>query len=65
MLWFFDHETCRILVPWPRIEPTLPALEGKVLTAGPPGESTETLISIQLREHLCVPSIILGRRIQK
>ena len=26
--------TCGILVPWPRIEPTLPMLEGRVLTPG-------------------------------
>ena len=28
-----------ILVPQPGIEATLPALEGRVLTAGPPGKS--------------------------
>ena len=30
---------CGILVPWPGIEPTLPALEGRFLTTGPPGKS--------------------------
>ena len=30
------RETCGILVPWPGIEPTPPALEGEVLTIGPP-----------------------------
>ena len=30
---------CGILVPWPGIEPTLPALEGRVLTTRPPGKS--------------------------
>ena len=29
---------CRILVPQPGIELSLPALEGEVLTAGPPGK---------------------------
>ena len=37
MFWFFVQEACRILAPWPGIEPTLPALE--VLTIGPPGKS--------------------------
>ena len=37
MFWFFGQEACRILAPWPGIEPTLPALE--VLTIGPPGKS--------------------------
>ena len=27
------------LVPWPGIEPRSPALDGKVLTTGPPGKS--------------------------
>ena len=38
MFWFFGHETCGILAPWPGIEPTPLALEGKVLTTGPPGK---------------------------
>ena len=39
MLWIFGPEACEILAPWPRIEPALPALEGEVLTTGPPGKS--------------------------
>ena len=39
MFWFFGTEACRILVPRPGIEPVPPALEGKVLTTGPPGKS--------------------------
>ena len=27
MFWFFDHQACRILAPWPGIVPALPALE--------------------------------------
>ena len=34
----FWPEACGILAPWPGIEPTPPALEGKVLTTGPPGK---------------------------
>ena len=39
MFWFFGPEACGILAPRPEIEPTPPALEGKVLTTGPPGKS--------------------------
>jgi len=31
MFWFGDHVACGILVPQPGIEPTPPAVEGKVL----------------------------------
>ena len=27
MLWFFGHEACGILAPWPGIKPTLSAFE--------------------------------------
>ena len=30
---------CGLLVPWPGIEPSSPALEDRVLTTGPPGKS--------------------------
>ena len=36
---FFCHEEWGILAPQPEIEPTPPALEGKILTSGPPGKS--------------------------
>ena len=39
MFWFFDHEACVILPPWPGIEPATPALEGNVLTTGSLGKS--------------------------
>ena len=39
MLWFLGYEACGILAPWPRIEPALRALEGKVSTSGPPRKS--------------------------
>ena len=35
----FAHKACGILAPRPEIEPTPPALEGEVLTTGPPGKS--------------------------
>ena len=34
----FGHEACGILAPWRGTKPTPPALEGKVLTTGPPGK---------------------------
>ena len=37
MFWFFGPEACGILAPRPGIEPTSSALEGDVLTSGPPG----------------------------
>ena len=35
MFWFSGHEACGILAP----RPTSPALEGNVITTGPPGKS--------------------------
>ena len=39
MFWFFGHKACGILDPRPGIQPTPPALEGKVSTTGTPGKS--------------------------
>ena len=39
MFWIFDREACGILAPEPGMEPTPSALEGEVLTTGPPGKS--------------------------
>ena len=39
MFWFLGREACGILAPRPGIEPAPPALEGQVLTTGPPGKS--------------------------
>ena len=39
MFWFYGLELYGILSPLPGIESTLPALEGEVLTTGPPGKS--------------------------
>ena len=40
----FGHKACWILAPWPGIELTPPAWEGKVLTTGPPGKSPNTFL---------------------
>ena len=42
MFWFSGPEACGILAPWPGIEPAPPALEGEVLTNGPPGKSWDS-----------------------
>ena len=39
MFWFFGSQACGMLGPQPGIKPTAPSLEGKALTAGPPGNS--------------------------
>ena len=39
MFWFFGRKACGILAPRPGIKPSRPALEGNVLTTGPPGKS--------------------------
>ena len=44
MFRFFGHEACGILAPRPGIKPTPPALEGEVLTTGPPGKSSMRII---------------------
>ena len=43
MFWFFDHEACRALAPWPGIEPMLHVLEGEVQTTRPLGKPQEIL----------------------
>ena len=53
LFWCFSFEAYEILAPWPGITPTPRALEGKVLTTGPPGKSLcldifffKTLVSV-------------------
>ena len=45
MFWFFGLKACGILAPRPGIEPAPPALEGEVLTTGPPGKSPDILFN--------------------
>ena len=60
ILWLFGCEARGALATGPGIEPTPPALEGKVLTTGPPGKSQtllykgmiwKSLISLTLLPH--------------
>ena len=39
MFWCFGQETWSVLAPWPGIEPIPPAVEGEILSSGPPGKS--------------------------
>ena len=43
-LFFLGCGACGILAPWPGIEHTLHALEGEILTTGPPGNSLILLL---------------------
>ena len=47
-LGFCFYEACGLLVPWPRIKPLTPALQGRFLTTGPPGKSPVPLVDIEL-----------------
>ena len=44
MFWFFGCEACGNLAPPSGIEPSPHALEGEVLTIGPPGKSQQWLL---------------------
>ena len=55
--WFFDHEACEILALQPGIEPTPPALDGKVLTTGSPWKSL--FVSLTLK-HVSFRQQIVG-----
>ena len=50
MLWFLSHKACESLAPGPGIEPATPALEGKVLTTGPPGKSRKYSLAANARQ---------------
>jgi len=49
MFWFFGIEPCGILAPQQGIEPLSPALEGKVLTTGPPGKTHSRFLVVTVR----------------
>ena len=44
VFWFFGRKAHGFLAPRPGIEPAPPALEGKVLTTGPPGKSPNVFL---------------------
>ena len=45
MCWLFGPEACGIPATGPGIEPAPPALEGEVLTTGPPGKSLFVILN--------------------
>ena len=56
MFWFFGREACGILAPGPGIKPAPPALEGEVLTTGPPGKSlcvSDQSLQLHNRKYTC------------
>ena len=59
IVWFvfffgFSVREHGILVPWPGIEPAPPALEGEILTTGPPRKSQQKFLSQVLFQFLCL-----------
>ena len=52
MFWSFGHEACRIMATPRGMEPVLPALEGEVLTTGPPGKSWPCVFEIARYTYL-------------
>ena len=57
MFWFLGPEACGILAPRPGIEPAPSALEGKVLTSGPPGKSAGIKFFSSIESHLSLSGI--------
>ena len=53
MFWFFGPEACGILAPRPGVKPTPPALEGQILTIGPPGKSPQSSLNGVLMDIMC------------
>ena len=51
MFWSFGREACGVLAPLPGIEPAPSALEGKVLTTGPPGKSQVQCFETEQAKH--------------
>ena len=43
LCFFFGHEVCGILAPWPGIKPTPPVLDGEILTTGLPAKSQDSV----------------------
>ena len=46
MFWFFGLEACGVLASQAGTDPAPTALEGKVLTTGPPGKSQHTVFQV-------------------
>ena len=47
IFWFFSHKAGGILSPQPGTRAALPAMEGEVLTPGPPGKSHHLFLQMK------------------
>ena len=64
LFWCFSFEAYELLAPWPWITPTPRALEGKVLTTGPPGKTLCPWIFFFYKTLVSAPGkILLGQDI--
>ena len=64
MFWLFGQKACGMLGPQPGIKPAPLALEGEVLTTGPPGKLHFLLYSILLSSYMLTSSdLILHKHI--
>ena len=52
MFCFIGREACGILASQPGMEPTLPALEGRLLTTGLPGKSQPSYSYLRICEEV-------------
>ena len=57
-----SFKACGILVPWPGIEPTSPALQGRFLITGPPGMSLTFFFYLLILYWSIVPGESHGQR---
>ena len=58
MFWFFGRQACGILATRPGIQPATPAVEGEVLTSGPPGKSLGCNFQLNIDEtYLSSPAL--------
>ena len=49
MFWFFGHEACEILAPWPEIKLASPTLKEEVPTTGQPEKSLgEVIMALEI-----------------
>ena len=58
--FFFGQEACRILAPWPGIEPSAPALGAEILTSRLPRKSPCILILILMEYSRLTGLLVSG-----
>ena len=60
VFFFFGQEACRILAPWPGIEPSAPALGAEILTSRLPRKSPCILILILMEYSRLTVLLVSG-----